>query len=254
MPNIIYNGIPFGGSAVGVVLRATPIFDGGLVTSASAVVGGVINFSAALNTLTLAADQVFTYAGATTANTWIRLRLINSGGADRTMTIPNTLSLGRGVNITTFTLKGNSTQEIVLCYNGTGYEIFNEYATAGQIGYPVLWGVACSDETTALTIGNAKVSFRAPCAMELAMVRGSLSTAQASGSIFTSDLNVTGVGSILSTKLTIDNAEKTSTTAAIPPVLSTTSIADDAEFTVDFDQVGDGTAKGFKILLIGIMR
>lgn len=111
--------------------------------------------------------------------------------------------------------------------------------------------VAVSDETTALTTGTAKVTFRMPYAMTLSAVRASLSTAQASGSIFTVDINETGSGSILSTLLTIDNTEKTSTTATTAPVISDTALADDAEITIDIDQVGDGTAKGLKIALIG---
>ena len=115
---------------------------------------------------------------------------------------------------------------------------------------PVEIVVACSDESTALTTGTAKVTFRAPHAMLLTSVRASLSTAQASGSIFTVDINESGT-TILSTKLTIDNTEKTSVTAATPPVISDTTIADDSEITVDIDQVGDGTAKGLKVTLIG---
>ena len=110
--------------------------------------------------------------------------------------------------------------------------------------------VAASDETTALTAGTTKVTFRMPYAFTLTAVRASLTTAQASGSIFTVDINEGGA-TILSTKLTIDNTEKTSTTAATAPVISDTSLADDAEITVDIDQVGDGTAKGLKITLIG---
>lgn len=110
--------------------------------------------------------------------------------------------------------------------------------------------VAASDETTALTAGTTKVTFRMPYAFTLTAVRASLTTAQASGSIFTVDINEGGA-TILSTKLTIDNTEKTSTTAATAPVLSDTALADDAEITVDIDQVGDGTAKGLKITLIG---
>lgn len=109
---------------------------------------------------------------------------------------------------------------------------------------------AASDETTALTTGTAKVTFRMPYAFTLTSVRASLTTAQASGSIFTVDINESGT-TILSTKLTIDNTEKTSTTAATPPVISDASLADDAEITVDIDQVGNGTAKGLKVTLIG---
>lgn len=111
-------------------------------------------------------------------------------------------------------------------------------------------GIACSDESTALTAGNSKVVFRMPYAFTLTGVRASLSTAQTSGNIFTVDINEAGT-SILSTKLTIDNTEKTSVTAATAAVISDTAIADDAEITVDIDQIGDGTAKGLKVYLIG---
>ena len=110
--------------------------------------------------------------------------------------------------------------------------------------------VAASDETTALTTGTAKVTFRMPYAFTLTGVRASLTVAQTSGSIFTVDINESGT-SVLSTKLTIDNTERTSTTAATAAVISDTALADDAEVTVDIDQVGDGTAKGLKITLLG---
>lgn len=110
--------------------------------------------------------------------------------------------------------------------------------------------VAASDETTALTTGTSKITFRMPHAMTVTAVRASLSTAQTSGSIFTVDINEAG-STILSTKLTIDNTEKTSTTAATAAVISDTALADDAEITIDIDQVGDGTAKGLKVYIIG---
>ncbi len=110
--------------------------------------------------------------------------------------------------------------------------------------------IAASDETTPLTTGNGKVTFRMPYAFTLTAIRASLTTAQASGSILTVDVNEGGA-SILSTKLTLDNTEKTSTTAATAPVMSDTALADDAEITIDIDQIGDGTAKGLKIILIG---
>jgi hypothetical protein len=111
--------------------------------------------------------------------------------------------------------------------------------------------IACSDETTALTAGTAKVTFRMPFAFTLTEVpRASLTTAQTSGSIFTVDINEGGT-SILSTKITIDNSEKTSTTAATQPVLSDTALANDAEITVDIDQIGASGAAGLKIALIG---
>lgn len=112
--------------------------------------------------------------------------------------------------------------------------------------------IACSDETTALATGTAKVTFRMPFAMELYSVKASLSTAQASGSILTVDVNEGGA-SILSTKITIDNTEKTSTTAAAGSVLSDSLLANDSEITIDIDQVDAATtAKGLKVTLSGI--
>jgi hypothetical protein len=115
---------------------------------------------------------------------------------------------------------------------------------------PIEIQLAASDETTALTTGTAKVTFRLPVAFTLTAVRASLTTAQASGSIFTVDINQSG-SSVLGTKLTIDNTEKTSTTAATPATITTSALTDDAEITVDIDQIGNGTATGLKITLIG---
>jgi hypothetical protein len=109
-------------------------------------------------------------------------------------------------------------------------------------------GIAVSDEETALTTGNAKVTFRMPFAMTLTAVRASLSTASTSG-LPTFDINEGGT-TILSTKLTIDANEKTSTTAATAAVISDTGLADDAEITIDIDVAGTG-AKGAKVYLIG---
>jgi hypothetical protein len=108
--------------------------------------------------------------------------------------------------------------------------------------------VACSNETTALTTGT-KVTFRMPYAFTLSEVRASLTTAQASGSTFTVDIHESGT-TVLSTKITIDNTEKTSETGT-PAVISDAALADDAEMKIDIDQVGDGTATGLKVTMIG---
>jgi hypothetical protein len=108
--------------------------------------------------------------------------------------------------------------------------------------------VACSDETSDLTTGTAKATFRMPEAATITGVRASVTTAPA-GSVLTVDINEAGT-SILSTKLTIDAGEKTSTTAATAAVISDTSVADDAEMTVDIDGVGSSTAgAGLKVTI-----
>jgi hypothetical protein len=123
-------------------------------------------------------------------------------------------------------------------------------AAVNLVGSPCEIQLAASDETTALTAGTSKVSFRMPFAMTLTEVRASLVTAQASGTIFTVNIKEAGL-SVLSTRLTIDNTELTSVTAATPPVISDSGLADDALITIDIDLVGDGTAKGLKVLLKG---
>jgi hypothetical protein len=136
--------------------------------------------------------------------------------------------------------------------SGTNIKTINSTSIlgSGNLATPFELVIAASDETTALTAGNGKITFRMPRAVTLTAVRASLTTAQASGSIFTVDINENGT-TILSTKLTIDNTEKTSTTAATPPVISDTALADDAEITIDIDQIGNGSAKGLKVMLIG---
>jgi hypothetical protein len=115
---------------------------------------------------------------------------------------------------------------------------------------PIEIGLAASDETTALTTGTAKVTFRTPCAITLTSVRASVTTAPV-GSTIVVDINENGT-SILSTKLSIDASEKTSATAATAAVISGSALTDDAEITIDIDQVGSTTAgAGLKVWLIG---
>lgn len=108
--------------------------------------------------------------------------------------------------------------------------------------------IACSDESTAITTGTAKVTFRMPFAMTVTGVRSSVNTVSSSG-LVTVDINEGGT-TILSTKLSIDASEKTSTAAATAAVISDTALADDAEMTIDIDAAGTG-AKGLKVWIIG---
>jgi hypothetical protein len=200
---------------------------------------------------------------------------VNSTTADGQLSIQNaiygvsntstgsTLSTGQiGIGIKNPTsqlhVTGNTNNKsLFLVETDDGADVINAYEAGGTrtlelLGRPFVQpiGAACSDETTALTTGTAKVTFRMPYSLTVTAVRASLTTAQASGSIFTVDINESGT-TILSTKITIDNTEKTSTTAATPPVISDTALGDDAEITVDIDQVGTSGATGLKIWIIG---
>jgi hypothetical protein len=178
---------------------------------------------------------------------------LSGGGdlsADRTLSIAKaTASVDGYLEATDFTTFAAKQDALV---SGTNIKTINSTSILGSGNYatPFELVVAASDETTALATGTAKITFRMPRAVTLTAVRASLTTAQASGTIFTVDINEGGT-SILSTKLTIDNTETTSTTAATPVVISDTALADDAEITIDIDQIGNGTAKGLKVMLIG---
>ena len=136
-------------------------------------------------------------------------------------------------------------EDAELLYNGSSWVTTS---TGGASTESII--IACSDETTAITTGTAKVTFRMPYAFTLTAVRASVTTAP-TGSTIIIDINEAGT-TILSTKLSIDASEKTSTTAASAAVISDSSLADDAEMTIDFDQVGSTIAgAGVKVYLIG---
>jgi hypothetical protein len=206
----------------------------------------ITTFSTGINALNGLTAQVQSLAVGTSGTDFA----ISSVTDTHTFNLPTASATNRGAlssaNWSTF----NGKQDALV--SGTNIKTINGASVlgSGNIATPFELVVAASDESTALTTGAAKITFRMPRAVTLTSVRASLTTAQASGSIFTVDINESGT-SILSTKLTIDNTEKTSFTAATPPVISDAALADDAEITIDIDQIGDGTAKGLKVMLIG---
>ena len=124
---------------------------------------------------------------------------------------------------------------------------------AGVIGLLLPQHLRIPVVSGAVATGTNLARVRMPYKFRLTGVRAALKTAQATdgaGGILTVDVNEAGA-SLLSTKLTIDNTEKTSTTAAAAAVVSDSELADDAEITVDVDQIGDGTAEGLDVYLIG---
>lgn len=143
-----------------------------------------------------------------------------------------------------YTSAGAGAKMVIECTGTDTYKLYGEYGMA-----PVSFTVPIGDETTALTTGTAKLTFRMPFAMTLTAVRASLTTASSSGTP-TFDINEAGV-SVLSTKLSIDANEKTSTTAATAAVISDAALADDAEITIDIDTAGTGAA-GAKITFLGL--
>ncbi len=110
---------------------------------------------------------------------------------------------------------------------------------------------------TNIATGTLKDSYVMPFGLVLDTVLtggcyASLAVAQAVGTPLTVDVNRNGT-SVLSTKLTFDNAEKSTTTAATPAVFAdggSILYAGD-EITIDVDQVGTALAKGLRVYLVG---
>lgn len=123
-------------------------------------------------------------------------------------------------------------------------------SSSGVVTIPAVIQLACSDETTALTTGTAKVTFRMPHAMTVTVVRLSVTTAP-TGSALIVDVKQGGT-SIFSTKPQIDAGSYTSVGGSTPGVISTSALTDDAQITINLNQIGSTVAgTGLKVSIIG---
>jgi hypothetical protein len=109
--------------------------------------------------------------------------------------------------------------------------------------------IVITDETSLVTAGTVKFSFRAPFAMTLVAIPRLTATGYSTVGIPTVDINKNGVSILGAAKLTIDINELTSRTAAVPTTLVTTAIADDDLITFDIDVAGNANTKGLKVHL-----
>lgn len=111
--------------------------------------------------------------------------------------------------------------------------------------------VAASDETTALTSGTAKVTFRAPWAFTLTGARASVVTAPTGQSLI-ADVMEGGTSVMTTNKLEIEASETTTVDATTQPTITDSAIADDAILRIDITQVGSSVAgAGLKVCLYG---
>ena len=101
-----------------------------------------------------------------------------------------------------------------------------------------------------LTAATDQAIFAAPEDMTITQVFAKVGTAPV-GSTIIVDVNVEG-SSILSTEISIDASEKTSLTAATPPVISSASLTQGNEIRIDIDQIGASTAgKDLTVYILG---
>lgn len=112
--------------------------------------------------------------------------------------------------------------------------------------------IPITDKTSALATGTPAYDFEIAYDFQLTRVGARLGTVQASGTVATFDIKANGT-SILSTKITVDNGEKSSRTAATQPVISAPSLNAGDLLTFPIDAVGSG-GKGASIVLVGYQR
>jgi hypothetical protein len=159
----------------------------------------------------------------------------------------NTISATTYQNLPSATFTGGTINGGTTFTNGLSA---NTISATTYDNLPSVIQISCSDEITALITGTT-TTFRMPYNMLLTEVRGSLTTGQVSGNTFTVNI-LSGGTTILSTLLTIDNNQKTSKAiGTTQPVISTPNLIDDSEISVSITQIGNGTARGLKITLIG---
>ena len=122
--------------------------------------------------------------------------------------------------------------------------------SAGNVTPTLSFIVSLTAEDGDLTVADDLAQIRMPFAFTLTEVRAFVNTAP-TGAKLIFDIEESG-SSILSSLLDIDISEKSSETAATPPVISDTALADDAILSFNCDQIGSSTAgAGGKIMLIG---
>ena len=111
-------------------------------------------------------------------------------------------------------------------------------------------GVAASTLDSDLAVATDQAIIAAPENMTVTQVFAKVGTAPV-GSTIIVDIHNNGT-TILSTKISIDASEKTSLTAATPPVISVPGLTQGDEITIDIDQIGASTAgKDLTVYILG---
>lgn len=195
-----------------------------------------------------AADVTIVDAGGYFTSTDVEgaLQELGAGGGGGGMVNPMTTAgdiIYGGASGAPTRLAGGSNKQVLAYDTGS--------STPGWVTLPLqTLAIAASDLVTNISTGTGKAYFYAPYDFAVAEVQASLDTPQSAGSIFTVDVNKNGT-TILSTKVTIDNTEGSSITAATPPVISTALLTKGDKITVDVDQIGTAGAKGLIVYLVG---
>lgn len=155
------------------------------------------------------------------------------------------------------TITANTINIGTLVNDGTGDPLRTAFTKVNS-NFSQLYGLTQSliinvgDETTNISTGVGKITFRMPHALTLTGVRASLTVAQAAGANLSVNIKQFGT-SILSTGLSFDNNGNTTVGASTPPaVISNVNLVDNGVISVDVDVVGTPAAKGLKVYLTGL--
>ena len=134
---------------------------------------------------------------------------------------------------------------------GTDFTVASKTGTNAPLE---TFAIALSDETTVLGAASDSVplaTFHIPYAFTVTSVKAGLTKAGTGAALITCDIHEAGT-TILSTKITIDASEKTSATAATPPVISDSTLASDALIECFLDtRDTNNLATGLKIYITG---
>ena len=169
--------------------------------------------------------------------------LESSLGSAALLNVGTTTGTVAAGNDNRFVPAGGATGQALLKSSGTDYDASWQTLTVSDV-----FIIACSDETSNLTAGTDKARFTMPYAGTLTAVKADVNTAP-TGSTLVVDINEAGT-TLLSTKLSIDAGETSSSTAATPPVISDSALASGAVISIDIDQIGSTVAgAGLKVTL-----
>lgn len=164
-------------------------------------------------------------------------------GGSATLNVGTTTGTVAAGDDSRFVPAGGTAGQVFTKSSGTDYDADWATPTVSDV-----FIIACSDETSDLTAGTNKARFPMPYAGTLTAVKCDVNTAP-TGSTLVVDINEAGV-SVLSTKLSIDVGETSSSTAATPAVISDSALASGAVISIDIDQIGSTVAgAGLKVTL-----
>jgi len=164
-----------------------------------------------------------------------------SGKADTVMSVKGDLA--------TF-----STERIRKAIGNNSATLFSDSteATGNKWDYPTTsFVVACSDESSDISVGDDKLQFRMPFQFELTDIIANVNT-NPTGADINVQVQEDGSNIMSGVGITIDAGETSSETSASQPSITDSTLGFNSIISVDLDQVGSTlTGNGLKINFIG---